>query len=209
MVLKPEKFPEKDKPQPRIGHTQGANSETTTRSEAVRSIYTHLVSEIRQVYEQNEEAFKNIRQIRHRLIGIHTLAELVGVLVNDLKELNVDHVSLLLADDLEGIEVILSADLPQDIGRHLLLVDRKSLANVFQSLGGVAVHIGAKGEIDKLSLWADDILSGVLAPLEFRGRLIGCICLGAGSSQRFVADHSPDLLEDLAVTTAICLANTL
>ncbi|MEW6267381.1 MAG: DUF484 family protein [Thermodesulfobacteriota bacterium] len=204
----PEAFPKQD-PTGESSRLRAYALEASAKIEEVRRHYRQLLKEAELVYLQNEKAFNNIRRIRYKLIGARSLAELLTILFKELADIHLDHASLSLINDVVDQNGEAVTDLPVAISARLIFINRETLRLLFPSASQGSALIGAKEQVDRLSLFGPDIMSCVLAPLHYHGTLIGCLNLGSRSTTRFAADRSPVLLEDLANTAALCLDNVL
>ena len=184
--------------------------EAAARLEELRSTYQLLIQEAKKVYTVNEKAFRDIKHIRHVLIGSRTLDDLIKNLVHEIKRLDVNHVSVAILEDVVGYADNSEDGLFNTLGPSLSVIKETDLNKGLQSVpSGPEAYIGAKCECRMPTLFASDVQSCVIAPLMIRDRVVGSLNLGSRSPERFAADLSPDLLEDLAATLGLCIDSVI
>lgn len=158
---------------------------------------------------ENDQAFQNIRDIRHKLMGSRALSELLRALLGGLEGLNVDYVGVTLVRDFMEPESALAVSLGDEVKGRLRFKEKRFLERMLCPFGGPKAYIGATGLKETPGLFSAEIKSCVLLPLVHQAKLIGCLNLGSLSPSRFPSDYSLDLLEDLAATAAISLDNVI
>jgi diguanylate cyclase (GGDEF)-like protein len=188
---------------------EGDYSAESAGLEEIRLWYERRIEEAEGVSRANEQAFRNVKAVRHKIIGARSLSELVETLVTELRRLRVHHVTLSLSEDQAGPDRELLDGLAPELEGSVLVLSRSALEEVFDRQGGIVSRIGERELVDRLGLFGQDIRSCAIIPLEYRGALIGSLNLGSRSTARFAADRSTDLLDDLAVTAALCLDNVI
>ena len=179
------------------------------RIEGLKRIFRQLLDEAERIHEENETAYQNLRAIRHRLMEARNLADLLQTLIDELDNLELDHVSLTLSQEIFLDRQDSLQDLPDAVGRRLKFLDPESLHKTMAPTGRPATFIGPITRPQDREIFGPDIRSGVRAPLVIHRRLLGSLNVGARSDNRFSADLSPEYLEDLAVTAALCLDNVI
>ncbi|MBU2547748.1 MAG: sensor domain-containing diguanylate cyclase [Proteobacteria bacterium] len=168
-----------------------------------------LLKEVQSIFELNEAAMGRVRDIRYKLIAARTLSELLAVLVRELKRREVDFVEIILAEDVlpEGNQLVTS--LPARLRSHLKLVPGEALKDTLNRDHRPESYIGPVEGLACRHLFDPAAASCVCAPMVHHGKLMGCLNLGSKSATRFPAGYTTDLLEDLAVTAALCIDNVI
>ncbi|MFH1139099.1 MAG: sensor domain-containing diguanylate cyclase [Pseudomonadota bacterium] len=191
----------------RPARSRGGAESAIPGLEEVRGLYRGLMEKVEEIHQANERAYKRIRTIRHLLIGSRGLAEFFRILIEELGGLEVDQTVVSLAEETVDPNRPSIVNLPESIRKKLRFLDRETLRNMIFPAGRMEFHIGPVSDQAVAFFLDDDIESCVIAPLIFHDALMGCLHLGSRSAERFPADHSLDLIEDLAVTAALCLDN--
>lgn len=180
-----------------------------TQSEKLKEKYEEILQEIEQLYRQNERAAQQIRAIRYKLMGARSMTALLQAMVDELSRRNVDHVSITLANDVVDPNERAVVNFPPEIKRHLMFANRADLESALAPNGQAQTRIGAREDVDQLGFFGRRTKSCVVVPMVFRDTIIGSINLGATSTTRYTNDMSPDLLEDMAQTAALCLDSVI
>lgn len=175
------------------------------RLEEVQELYRSMLDEVERIYHENEAAFQDLKCIRHKMMGARTLKELVEVMVEEIRYLDVDDVTISLVREVVESHTASGGVLPEESMDCLLLTGQADLAALFNSSETCLTYIGPRDHLADQQVFESDVLSCVLAPLVFRDQLIGSLNLGSHSLQRFTPDQSTDLIDDLAVTAALCI----
>jgi diguanylate cyclase (GGDEF)-like protein len=184
--------------------------EAAARLEEIRTTYQLLIQEAKKVYTENEKAFRDIKQIRHVLIGSRTLSDLITNLVHELRRLDVQHVSVSVLEDMLGITEKPAHNQAGDPGPGLSVIQSTDLMKRLKSgPDGPETYIGPTCDCLMPTLFEPEVQSCVIAPLVIRDRLIGSLNLGSKPPERFAADLSTDLLEDLAATLSLCIDSVI
>ena len=186
-----------------------AKADETARRDPIdyKSLYQELLETAEDICQANELAYKRIRTVRHMLIGSRGLAEYFRILVEEMADLDVDEAVVSLCKEAIDPGRPSITSLPAAIKSKLRFFSRDELKSLVCPSGLAEFYIGPVTDSCALVFFGEEIQSCVIAPLIFHDNLIGCLHLGARARDRFPADHSLDLLEDLAVTAAICLDN--
>ncbi|RTL54200.1 MAG: sensor domain-containing diguanylate cyclase [Rhodocyclaceae bacterium] len=179
----------------------------TAENQHLRQQLQSLLAEAR----QNEEKLRRFDLIERRLIGTHSLAEVIQLLLRDFRDVfKLDSLTLLLIDPEYEIARLLEQE-SRD-GAALpglrLLESGAELAGLYPqgrpylgSTGGAALGRTCAPEAG--------IASVALLPLTRQDALIGGLHLGSANAERFSADSSTDFLERLTAIASICLENAL
>ena len=164
----------------------------------------------------NEDKMRRFDQLERQLIGAHSLADLLNLLLSDYRQaFGIELVSLALVDreyeaarileteksgnpavnPLPGLIFVQSPTLLEALYQS----DRKPVLSAFdQHQHANLFHAGSK-----------QIASIALLPLTRQGELIGSLHLGSSNPQRYSADSGTAFLERLANIIAICLETAL
>jgi len=160
---------------------------------------------------QNEEKLRRFDLIERRLIGTHSLSELIQLLLADFREVfRLDDIALLLVDPEYEITRLLEQESRDGAKRPglVLLEDAKAIG---QSYPGGKPILGPLDRKHSLKGFSPDsgIASVALLPLMRQNTLIGALHLGSTSADRFTRDSSTDFLERLTAIASMCLENAL
>ena len=184
--------------------------EAAARLEELRATYQLLVQEAQKVYTENEKAFRDIKHIRHVLIGSRTLADLMANLVHELKRLDVEHVSVTVLEEVVGSTGNLIGHRDDKLSPGLSVIKQTDLMPGLKTgPDGPETYIGPTDSCLLRPLFEPEIQSCVIAPLFIRDHLMGSLNLGSRSPDRFAQDLSTDLLEDLAATLGLCIDSVI
>jgi diguanylate cyclase (GGDEF)-like protein len=182
--------------------------EASSRLEEVRRMYKQMIEDAEAVYQENERAYRNLRRIRYELMSRRSVSDLVRTLVAELEKMNIDHVSLDLADDLLDYRNEALGMAEPDVDAHLALISRDEIEAAFSSGDLYSVYIGP-ARAARPGVFQTAVTSCIACPLVFQDRLIGGLYLGSHDPNRFTPDMATDLIEDLAATAALCLDNVI
>lgn len=158
---------------------------------------------------QNDKAFQNIRQVRYKLMGARTLADLLEILEQELNRLQVDYYTLMLTQEFLGEDSEAARALPESARHRLRFKDEAGLRRLVSVSGQATTYIGHTGGKETPGMFPAEIKSCVLIPMIYQKRLIGCLNLGSRDVQRFSSAYSPEFLEDMAATTTLSLDNVI
>lgn len=161
---------------------------------------------------QNEEKMGRFQEQELRLIGTHSLPELIRMVVYNYRTtFELDIVSLALVDTGNELRCILSnegLELEQ-LPELKLLLKSGTLDNIY---GASLRPVLSTFESSAHSFLFQDLpqtpASIALLPLVRHGELIGSLNLGSARSDRFVKGTGTDFLERLAAVVAICIENS-
>lgn len=161
---------------------------------------------------RNEHIWSGFRRIEIDMVGAHSLGELIAVLTDGILQTfhNVDCVTLACLDPEYELTRLLEngqeneksgrlfVPLPQGAFNELYRKPYRAWLGQFDaSLHGFLLPNQAK------------VGSVALAPLVFRGQLIGSLNQGSQKPDHFSSGAATDLLEHLAAVTAMCIDNTI
>ncbi|MBS4096345.1 MAG: sensor domain-containing diguanylate cyclase [Sulfuricella sp.] len=161
----------------------------------------------------NEEKMRRFDRLERRLIGAHTPADLVRIILQDYRVVfELDAVGLLLVDPEYEIARMLDAEL-KDRSKAASLVFLEN-STVLEDFYGSAPlpYLGAchtPRHVDLVGTMPVGIASVAMLPLQRQGEVIGSLNLGSFKADRFSSDSATDFLERLAAIVAISLENTL
>ncbi len=160
----------------------------------------------------NEKKLRRLQVQEMELLGLDSLAEVITTLTVDYpRSFELAQVTLVLVDGDNQIQKLLD-QLPGGMRQFhgvILLPDGAPLEQVFADLptprlGSYqeAVHRPFLGHRPQPA-------SVAMLPLLRRGRLIGCLSMGAADAERFAASKDTYFLERLATTVAVCVENAI
>jgi len=160
---------------------------------------------------QNEEKLRRFDLIERRLIGTHSLLELIQLLLKDFREVfKLDDIALLLVDPEYEITRLLEQESRDGakLPGLILLESAKSLKAIYSTPKPV---LGVYDRHKKNLGFSDDTKLGSMAllPLMRKDVLIGGLHLGSASVDRFGSDSSTDFLERLTAIASMSLENAL
>lgn len=179
----------------------------TAENQHLRQQLQSLLAEAR----QNEEKLRRFDLIERRLIGTHSLAEVIQLLLRDFREVfKLDSLTLLLIDPEYEIARLLEQESRE--GAALpglrLLESGAELAGLYPQ---GRPYLGPMDGAAAGRTFAPEagIASVAWLPLTRQDALIGGLHLGSANAERFSADSSTDFLERLTAIASICLENAL
>lgn len=161
---------------------------------------------------RNEHIWSGFRGIEIDMVGAHSFDELLNILSDGILK------------TFHSVECITIACLDPEYELTRLLEsaeDRSALDKLFVPLGTETVtglyrkpYRPWLGQFDAASHGAlfpgvSGVGSVALAPLVFKGQLIGSLNQGSKDASHFVSHAATDLLEHMAAVTAMCIDNTV
>jgi two-component system, cell cycle response regulator len=161
----------------------------------------------------NEEKMRRFDQLERRLIGTHSLADLLRTLLQDYKyAFDLDAVTLALADPEYETARLLEGENKDGVEMPgLILLDSAATLDALYA-GATTPFLGAYDAALHHAMLGQSPCtpaSVALLPLMRQGELIGSINLGSCETGRFTGDSGTNFLERLAAIVAICLENAL
>ena len=193
------------KSQPDVDRLRFYTEAINRRLEEVQSLHKQMLSDAEKVCSQNEKAYENIKNIRYQLVEARSLSDLLTVLLDGLHQLMVDEVFVILSEEILNDYNDPFHNLTPDHKNRVRAIKRSRLASTVD----LSTRMGPAKAMDIFRIHSGRIWSCALTPLVHHQRLMGWLSLGSTSVDRFAEDRSPDLLDDLAVTAALCLDNVL
>ena len=194
-----------------VQHSMDTSTEERLRKEN-RQLRLQMDELLRQA-RVNEKKLRRLQIQEMELLELDSLADVVTTLTVDYpRSFDLAQVTLVLVDGDNQIQKLLE-QLPGGLRQFhgvILLPDGAALEQIFQDsptprLGGyqAAVHGPLLGHDSGLPA------SVAMLPLLRRGRLIGCLNMGADDPERFAASKDTYFLERLATTVAVCVQNAV
>ncbi len=188
----------------------------TSTLEALRKENQQLRSRLDDLLRQahiNEKKLRRLQIQEMELLGLDSLADVITTLTVDYpRAFDLVQVSLVLVDADSQIQKLLE-QLPEGLRQFqgiMLLPDATILEEISQNqptpcLGSYnpAIHASLLGHARPAPA------SVAVLPLLRRGRLIGCLNMGARDAERFAASKDTYFLERLATTVAVCVENAI
>jgi diguanylate cyclase (GGDEF)-like protein len=188
------------------------DSSLQTENYSLRQQLESLLHEAR----LNENKMRRFDQLERQLIGTHTLADLVYLLLNDYRQaFGIEFVSLVLVDPEYEAARILG---PENTGNT---VSNPMQGLIFIQSPTLLETLYGESHLPLLSAFlahehstlfhagSHTIASLALLPLRRQGELIGSLHLGSTNPQRYSASAGTAFLERLANIIAICLETAL
>lgn len=161
---------------------------------------------------KNEEAWKRNQQCEMQLLEADTLAALLRILTDGLREVyDLDAAALFIVDPEHGIRHLLidQGGQPESL-ISVVFVD--SLREVSPLLGRIKrPWLGPYAADAHAALFtrSSRLKSVALLPLPRHGTAIASLNLGSAEAERFTARHATDFLQHLGAIAAYCLENTV
>lgn len=188
----------------------------TSTLEVLRKENQQLRSRLDDLLRQahiNEKKLRRLQIQEMELLGLDSLADVITTLTVDYpRAFDLVQVSLVLVDADNQIQKLLE-QLPEGLRQFqgvMLLPDATILEEISRNqptprLGSYnpAIHASLMGHARPAPA------SVAVLPLLRRGRLIGCLNMGARDAERFAASKDTYFLERLATTVAVCVENAI
>ena len=175
-------------------------------AEALRTRLAHLQAEV----ARNDAILQKSQQRQLELLRASTLAELLKVLVRDLKDsYQLQAVSLALRDPEHEIRHLLFGEpVLEELTQELHLVDDLSqLAPSVALLGRPELGPYDAARHRTLFPQAEGLKSVALIPMRHHDNLRGVLMFGSADATRFDRDLATDFLQHLGLVAAMCLEN--
>ncbi len=174
----------------------------------LRRRMTMLEDQIR----RNEHIWSGFRRIEIDMVGAHSLGELIDVLADGILHTfnNVDCVTLACLDPEYELTRLLEGGQANEKYNHLFVpLGQQAFDGLYRK--PYKTCLGPFDPARHQSLFPSHSMVGsvALAPLVFRGQLIGSLNQGSQKTGHFSSGAATDLLEHLAAVTAMCIDNTV
>ena len=206
---------------PPTGRPPVIGSDATRALLAGTTTTTDDVARLKQQLRDNERIWSGFRRIEVRMIGAHSLRELVSVVTRDLPRTftRVDTVTIACFDPeyelarlLDGREPAAKGDGvdAHDPKYSFISISQESLQHLFGT--SPRPRLGpCDRELQALLFpeYPRQLGSAALAPLVLRGQLIGALNQGSADPAHFTPETATDLLEHLAAVTSMCVDNAI
>lgn len=170
-------------------------------------------TKLRNQLRDNERIWSGFRHIEVRMIGSHSLIDLVGVITEGIPETfsGIDCVTIACVDPEYEMTRLIDAGIESGLKPHCFsAIPREKLNDLFTRpwrprLGPADEHVHS------LLFANNPCASGsvALAPLVRRGELIGSLNQGSRDPKHFMSGIATDLLEHLAAVAALCIDNAV
>lgn len=175
-------------------------------------LQSHLDGMLHRV-QHNSITLKRLQSFEMRLLGLHSLAEMIEFILGEIKDLfELDVVSLCLLDSKGEIAGFLDADGYNHKNRQglLLIGEEQRLNSSFGLLNRPFLGVYYPPSCDQFFPdQAEKPASVVIAPLMRRGKFLGSLNLGSGRADRFIHSMATDFVEHIASVISICLENNI
>ncbi|HYA38294.1 MAG TPA: sensor domain-containing diguanylate cyclase [Candidatus Methylomirabilis sp.] len=168
---------------------------------------------LRDQLRDNERIWSGFRQIEVRMIGSHSLTELIRIITQGIPQTfpGIDCVTLACVDpEYEMTRLLENGEEPDSRPKPFMAIPRESLDAIFTRPW--RPRLGAPDELLHKHLFGGHPCAAgsvALAPLIRRGELIGSLNQGSRDPGHFVPDIATDLLEHLAAVAALCVDNAV
>ena len=185
----------------------------TTKRADKNQLLRHKLEDFMAQARQNERKLRRFQSFELRLIGLHSLYDLLKtVLYPDYPTFKWDMVSLILLDPEYEIQRILE-DAYIDLAQHPSLIfataDNELHPLFPSSLFPMLSPYRKKQHQLLFPGHKRPPASIALLPLVRYGRLIGSLNIGSHSENRFIKGMQTDFFEHLSAVVAICLENAV
>lgn len=179
------------------------------------------VGRLKRQLSRNERIWAGFRRLEIRMIGAHSLRDLVAALAAEFPRTfpSVDCVTLACFDPEYELTRLLEGDLStggsegpaaSDVSGAFVTITQESLRSLFG--GSLRPRLGpCTRELQQLLFpaYPQPLGSVALAPLLLRDQLIGALNQGSLDARHFTPDTATDLLEHLAAVTSMCVDNAV
>lgn len=168
---------------------------------------------LRKQLRDNERIWSGFRQIEVRMIGSHSLPDLINIITRGIPETfpGIDCVTIACTDPEYEMTRLIEAGVEPDSGvRSFVAISRETLDGLFTRPW--RPRLGPVDErLHSLLFSNHPCASGsvAIAPLIRRGELIGSLNQGSHDLRHFVPGIATDLLEHLAAVAAMCIDNAI
>jgi len=168
---------------------------------------------LRDQLRDNERIWSGFRQIEVRMIGSHSLTDLIRIITQGIPETfpGIDCVTLACVDpEYEMTRLLENGGEPDSKPKAFMAIPRESLDAIFTRPW--RPRLGPPDERLHQQLFAGHHCTAgsvALAPLVRRGELIGSLNQGSRDPRHFVPGIATDLLEHLAAVAALCVDNAV
>jgi diguanylate cyclase (GGDEF)-like protein len=161
----------------------------------------------------NSRTFRRFQAFEMRLLNLNSLAEMMRYVLADSKTyFDLDIVNFCLIDEKDEIREYLESDnfFLNNNPELKMLSDAEPLRTVFGY--SLEPYLGryTKDKCGKFFFHCEKKpVSVALVPLNRRGKLMGVLCLGSYSPDRFVEDMATDFVKHMTSVVSVCLENNL
>lgn len=168
---------------------------------------------LRSQLRENERIWSGFRQIEVRMIGSHSLPDLIQIITEGIPETfpGIECVTVACVDpEYEMTRLIEDGVDPGSGARRFIALPRETLDGLFTRPW--RPRLGPVDErLHDLLFSSHPCASGsvALAPLVRRGELIGSLNQGSRDARHFAPGTATDLLEHLAAVAAMCIDNSI
>ncbi|KPK10645.1 MAG: hypothetical protein AMJ68_08485 [Acidithiobacillales bacterium SG8_45] len=161
---------------------------------------------------RNEHIWSGFRRIEIDMVGAHSLGELIDVLSHAIPETfhNVECVTLACLDpEYELTRLLEGGQQSHQFNRSFVPLEQAAFDGIYQQ--PYKPWLGQFDPVQHGLLFPGQhsVGSVAIAPLVFRGQLIGSLNQGSQKPAHFTSGAATDLLEHLAAVTAMCVDNTV
>jgi two-component system cell cycle response regulator len=171
------------------------------------------IQEMELLVRQNEAKQKKFDVLERKLIGAHSIGELLSVLVHDFRnDFLIDCVTVAMVDPGYEVSKLLDFASGDRHGLESLFITLNSDAALSQTLGNEWVPYLGPMRAPAAELFGDALqtfASIAVLPLMRQGQVLGSINLASSDGNRYSAGSGTDFLERLSTIAALCLQSAL
>ena len=177
----------------------------------LRQLRRHLTMLEDQI-RRNEHIWSGFRRIEIDIVGTQSLGSLIDTLVDSILHTfrNVECVTLACLDpEYELTRLLEGAQQSDKFNRTFIPLGQQALNGLYQPPYKPWLGQFSPMQHGLLFPGSESVGSVAIAPLVFRGKLIGSLNQGSQKTTHFSSGAATDLLEHLAAVTALCIDNTV
>jgi diguanylate cyclase (GGDEF)-like protein len=162
---------------------------------------------------ENERIWSGFQRIEVKMIGSHSLTDLISVITNDIPDTfpGIDYVTIACTDPEYEMRRLIEADTTSRLKPHSFIpLSREQLDALFSRPW--RPRLGPQTALIHSQFFSNNSRAAgsvAIAPLICRGQLIGSLNQGSRDSKHFTPDIATDLLEHLASVAALCIDNAV
>jgi diguanylate cyclase (GGDEF)-like protein len=160
----------------------------------------------------NEHILYGFHSIEIDMVGAHSLGDLIDVLSQGIPKTfhNVECVTLACLDpEYELTRMLEGGQQSDQFNRSFVPLEQSDFDTIYQQPYKPWLGQFQPAQHGILFPHQNSVGSVAIAPLVFRGQLIGSLNQGSQKSTHFTSGAATDLLEHLAAVTAMCVDNTV
>ncbi len=171
----------------------------------------HRMAQIMENAKHNEIIMAHFDEIEKIVLSSQTIPELLRVFTQEIRQrFGLEYVQVRLTDYLKNTFWSLTQLLGPK-ARNLRLLEEEELARYLSVCEGPVLASNPPGEWKKYFFGKDysQLKSMAVIPLREQEKILGCLCLGSRSPQRYEPGNQTMFLQRLGTKVAIGLKNTI